>query len=280
MGVNEWSRSRSSSASDGHERLGAVGRWGGRSGGRQRLLLRLGVVAAGLVGFPGTASAHGPRGHGGEPVAFAVVVGLPIVAGLAGGAFAVRGRRAERTNPTGHRAGIVLGVLLAVLGVTFAVSAATTSRWLGIAGGAAGALVGLWALRGFGAGAPGCHADLALVAVSAHRLLEGAAVGALYSTGAAVGLLGAVLLAGHTALETAAVGGTYAAGPLRSRAVGAVLLVQTGYAVGAFAGLGAAHALPVSTRTVVLAVAGGALLIVGAGETERSITTVRRASSG
>lgn len=280
MGVIEATESRSASASDGHERLVAVGRRGGRSGGRHRLLLRLGVVTAGLVGSRGTASAHGPQGHGGEPVAFAVVVGLPIVAGLAGGAFAIRGWQAEHAGPTGHRAGIVLGVLLAVLGVTFAVSAATTSRGLGIAGGAVGALVGLWALRGVGAGTPGCHADLALGAVSAHRLLEGVAVGALYSTGAAVGMLGAVLLAGHTVLETAAVGGTYAAGPLRSRAVGAVLLVQAGYAVGAFAGLGVADALPVSTRTVVLAVAGGALLIVGAGETERSITTVRRASSG
>lgn len=245
----------------------------------RRLLTRLGVWTAGLVGLSGTVAAHGPRGHGGEPVAFAVVVGLPVVAGLGGGAIALWRLRANRTTPSGHRVGLVLGVTLAVLGVTFAASAVTTSRSLGLAGGAVGAISALWAVRGSGASHGGCHADLALGAVSIHRLVEGLAIGALYTAGAAVGHIGAVFLAGHTALETAAVGGVYATSHGRIRAVGAVLLVQTGYAAGAVVGLGVAGALPASARALAIAVAGGALLIVGAGEAERSIAARRPATA-
>ncbi|HKJ59435.1 MAG TPA: hypothetical protein VKA37_09405 [Halobacteriales archaeon] len=251
----------------------------GVSEGGSRLLLRLGVGAAGLAGLSGTASAHGPHGTGGESVAFAVVLGLPIAAGLGGGVLATRGLRVARTAPTGHRLGAVLGVSLAVLGATFAVSAVTTSRPLGLAGGAVGAISALLATRVGVASHEACHADLTLGAVSAHRLLEGLALGALYSAGAAVGLLGAVLLAGHTALETAAVGGMYATSDVRTRAVGAILLVQAGYAVGAVIGLGVAGALPTSVRALALAVAGGALLVVGAGETERSMAAGRPATA-
>ena len=239
----------------------------------RRLLLRLGVATVGLAGLSGTAVAHGLHGAGGAPVAFAVVIGLPIVAGLGGGAIGVRLLGRERAGATGRRVGLLLGLSLAVLGVTFAISALASSRSLGVAGGAAGAVSALVVARGDHSATRGCHADLALGAVSVHRVLEGLAIGALYSTGSVVGLLGAVLLAGHTALETAAVGGMVAAAPGRARAVGAVLLVQAGYAVGAVVGLGLADALPVSARALALAVAGGALLVVGAGEAERSMAS-------
>lgn len=249
---------------DGERRDGGLGK-------ALRLLLRLGVGTACLVGLSGTAAAHGPHATDGEPVAFAVVVGLPVVVGLGGGAVALRRVRADQTTPTGRRTGVALGVLLAVLGVTILASAAATSRWFGVAGGALGTLSGLWVARGHGTRGHGCHADVTLGAVSAHRLVEGVALGALYSAGAAVGLLAAVLLAGHTALETAAVSGMYAAGPVRSRAVGAVILVHVGNAVGAVAGLGVAWALPAWGRALALAAAGGALLVVGAAETRRAI---------
>lgn len=244
-----------------------------------RLLSCFGIWTAGLVGLSGTAAAHGPQGHGVEPVAFAVVLGLPIVAGLGGGALAIRGLRNTRTAPSRHRLGVVLGVSLAVLGVTFAVSAVTTSHQIGLAGGAVGAVTALWVSRGDEPPNRGCHADLTLGAVSAHRLLEGLALGALYSAGAAVGLVGAVLLAGHTTLETATVGGMYASRGVQTRAVGAILLVQASYAVGAIVGLGVAGALPASARASAIAIAGGALLIVGAGETERSIAARRPAAA-
>lgn len=245
----------------------------------RRRLTRIGGWTAGVVGLSGTATAHGPQSHGGEPVAFAVVVGLPIVAGLGGGVLAIRGLRMVRMAPSGRRLGVVLGVTFAVLGATFAVSAVTTSRQIGLVGGTVGAVGALWVSRSDEPQNRGCHADLTLGAVSVHRLLEGLALGALYSAGAAVGLISAVLLAGHTAFETAAVGGLHTASARRSRAVGAVLLVQASYAVGAFVGLGVADALPASARVAAIAIAGGALLIVGASETDRSIGARRPATA-
>lgn len=245
----------------------------GRSVRTRHLLVRLVTGIVGVIAVSGTVNAHGPNGHGGEPVAFAVVVGLPVVAGLGGGVVAIRRVRTAGTTSTGRRTGVALGALLSALGVSFAVSAATTNPPLGAAGGFVGMLSGLWFARGARGGRRGCHADLALGAVSAHRLLEGVALGTLYSAGVAVGFVGAAILAGHTALETAAVGGTYAAGPLQTRAAGAVVLVQVGYVGGALAGLGVAAVLPSEARTIALALAGGALVTVGAGEIVRAIVS-------
>jgi zinc transporter ZupT len=239
----------------------------------RRPLAKLGVGTAGLVGLSGTAGAHGTGGPGEDPVAFAVVVGLPIVAGLLGGAIAVHRFREVRTDLAGRRVGVVLGVALTVLGVTFATSAVASSRRLGLAGVGVGVLVARSTSRGHGTTHRARHADLALGAVSVHRFVEGVAVGALYGAGAAVGLLGATLLAGHTVLETAAVGVANATGRAGTRAVAAVLVVQLGYGGGAVVGLGLADALPVPVRTVALAVAGGALLVVGVAEAGRSLAT-------
>jgi len=194
--------------------------------------------------------------------------------------MAVRRIRGAHASPTRHRTGVALGVALVVLGATFAVTAVARSRSLGVAGGAVGVLAGLWATGGYGTDHRRCHADLTLGAVSAHRLLEGLAIGALYASGTAVGLFGAAVVAGHTAVETAAVGGVYAAGPHRSRAVAAILLVQAGYAGGAIAGLGVSDVLPASTMAFALAVAGGALLVAGAVATGRSFLTRPRTPSG
>lgn len=251
----------------------------GLSEGSRRQLLRFGVgttVATGLVGLSGTAGAHGLSGHGGDPIDFAAVVGLPIVAGLLGGAIAIRRLREEPPAPTDRRVGVVLGLSLAALGVTFATSAVASGRPLGIAGGAAGAVSVYRATRRGGGGHRACRADLALGAISAHRLFEGVALGTLYGAGAAVGTLGAILVSGHTAVETAAVGGLYATSRARARAVAAVIVVQLSYAGGAVVGLGVADALPPSAQAFALAVAGGALLVVGTGEASRSFARTPR----
>ena len=48
--------------------------------------------------------------------------------------------------------------------------------------------------------------------------------------------------------------------------------MQAGYVVGSVADLGVAGTVPASVRTLVLAIVGGALLIVGMNETERPVT--------
>lgn len=230
--------------------------------GTQRLLIRLPIWLAALVVGVASIRAHGADGHGSAPVAFAIVLGLPIVAGLVGGAVIVRsrneGHRTGRSHPTG------VGLLLVVLGITFTGTALSRSLSLGIGGGIVGSLSVLWTAhsRAFKRqGAHLSHANLSLGVVSLHRLFEGIVLGTLYSVGAAVGLLGAVVIAGHTALETVAVGSLFT--PHRLRVVGAVVLLQIGYAVGAIVGIVVAVTVPPSVHTIALAFAGGILLVTG-----------------
>lgn len=242
--------------------------------GGSRPLVRPSVAAVGFLALSGTANAHGDVGDGGAPVAVVVVLGLPIVAGLLGGAVVVRRRRLARRWGH-HPPGITLGPLLAVLGATFAAAAGTERLPIAIVGGTAGAVsAAAIARRGIRTG-PGCrdHAHLTLGAVCAHRVLEGAALGALYGTGAIVGVVGAAFLAGHTAVETAAVAGLYA--PHRARAAGAIVLVQVGYASGVAVGVAIAGAIPTPIRIVALALAGGVLLGTGGIELKRSLAADR-----
>lgn len=264
-----------------HQRPGSRGViWSGVC----RLLVRLSGTVAVLAVSSASASAHEfghGGGQGGTTTAFAVVVGLPIAAGLVGGLGAVRYRSLRGSEPTEGRSSLVGGLLLVGLGTASLLPAAAGHLWLSVAGGTVGAaIVRLIAGRG-PISAVGCgnHAGITLGAISTHRLLEGIVLGTLYSAGAVVGLFGAVVIAGHTALETAAIGGLYATAPHRTWTVGAIVLVQAGYVVGVVAGLDIVGAVPVSVRTLTLAVVGGALVVVGANETKRSFTVSHTAGS-
>lgn len=228
-----------------------------------RWLVRLGVAVGGVAALSAPASAHGGIEPGSGSVAFAVVIGLPVVAGLLGGIVAVRRQRMTHRIEGRQRGRFVLGFLLVVLGATFAFAAITASPPGAVAGGTVGVISAAWMARHGTTterGRPG-HAHLTLGAVGTHRLVEGGVLGALYSTGAVIGVVGAATIAGHTALETAAVGGLYASH--RIRAGGAVVLLQTSYAVGAVAGLAIAGTIPAPVRVGVLALAGGVLLVTG-----------------
>lgn len=223
-----------------------------------------------LTAFSTSASAHGDAGHGGTPVAFAVVVGLPVVVGLVAGVTALPVRRRTHVDQTGHYSTAVLGLLILFLGGTFAIEAATRSRWLALAGGTAGGMVALWVAAHNETQQRNdvCHAELTCGAISLHRALEGLAIGALYSAGAVVGVLGAVAIAGHTVLETGAVGGQYRS--FRLEAIGAIGLVQLSYAVGAIVGISLTAMIPVPIQSISLALAGGILFAIGVNETRHS----------
>lgn len=232
---------------------------------------RLVAGAVGLVWLSGPAAAHGTTAAGGDPVTLSVVLGLPTLAGLGGGAIALQRLRTDRPGRPRTLVGLVLGLALAALGLTAAASALWTDPWLGLAGGVVGVLALPLATGADRATFRGCHADVAVGAVSLHRLLEGVAIGGLYAAGAAVGLLGALLVAGHTALESAVAGGVYAGTAPRRRAFGAIVVVQAGYVGGTLAGIGAAGAVPGSVRTATIALVGGVLLAVGTVATVRSV---------
>lgn len=240
--------------------------------------VRSGVRLVGLVVLAGNASAHGGVGGGAIPVTFAVVVGLPVVAGLVGGSAAIRSRRRARQFEQHVHTSVVLGLVLVVLGVTFVLAAIPRGLPVTIGGVAVGGVLAGWIARRGPTGS-GCtaHAHLTFAAVFAHRVLEGVVLGALYTTGTVVGLVGAVGIAGHTALETAAVGGLFATHSDRARR--AVVLVQVGFVVGAGLGLIVAATIPPTVRHVALALAGGVLLVTGAIETMRSVGSGRRSRS-
>ncbi|UTF52278.1 hypothetical protein [Natronosalvus rutilus] len=234
------------------------------------------VGVGGLVAVSANASAH-ELGHGGgfhtDATALIAVLSLATLAGFAGGVAIVRyGRRQVSENPT-RGSGIAVGLLLVGLGTASLLPTATVDLRLSVAGGTIGAAIALLVASRRVGSREGCgnHADLTLGAILTHRVLEGVVLGTLYSAGAAVGLFGAVAVAGHSVLETAAVGRLYATGLRRNRAVGAITVVQVGFVAGTAAGLGAADAVPVPVRTLALAVVGGALLVVGVSETERSL---------
>lgn len=251
--------------------LSVVGDW----------LVCLGFGVLGLVASSTTARAHGAGhavpGHSDAIAPFLIVLGLPAFAGLAGGVMAVRYRRRVTSGPSDRHSPVAVGLLIVALGIASLLSALEGHSWLLAAGVIFGAVTALRFERGETAFEAGCgnHAELTLGAISTHRLLEGVLVGTLYTAGEVVGLVGAIVLAGHAALETAAVGGLYGTARGRIRVVGAIVLVQAGYVVGLIAGLGVLGAIPVSARAFMLALMGGVLLIVGVGETERSINAGR-----
>lgn len=245
---------------------------------RIRHLWRFGIGVASLVRVSGTARAHGSIGHGGEPVAFAFVIGLPVLAGLGVGAVVVTNRWGRWAHGVDHRAGVALGILLVALGVMLARAAVTESRQLGMAIGAIGVLMALWMGSHEGTLGRVEPAEITLGAISVHRFVEGVALGALYDNGIVLGLVAAVVIAGHTAIESAAVGGLY--NNLRYQAIGAVALIQIGYVVGALVGVGGTILVPQAVRIGSTAMAGGILLGIGLHETRHSINVGSRERFG
>lgn len=225
--------------------------------------------------FSSPASAHEYGNdivHGGA-VAFVVVLALPILAGLIGGVAALHYRSLRAPEDIGPGWSLAISILISGLGAASLLTAVEGHLGLSIIGGTIGAAVTLWLAGNEAIDQTDCgnHAELTAGAISTHRVLEGVVLGTLYSTGAAVGVLGAGILAGHAALETAAVGGLYATVPRRTQVVGAILIVQVSYIAGGVAGVGLAATVPASIHTLVLAIVGGALLLVGMKEVEYTI---------
>lgn len=260
---------------DAEGRPSRSGYLGNRSG--SNTYRGLGHLVGGIVGLSLVsvrASAHEGVGHGGTPVAFAVVIGLPVVAGFLGGVGTILYRNRTTTNTAHRPASATLGFLLIALGGTFAVTAVTRNPSLGLAGGTVGILTTLWLVNRNGGEREGCgrHTDLALGGVCGHRAFEGVILGTLYTAGTAVGLAGAVAIAGHTALETAAVSGLYASRGLR--ALGVVVLVQVGYVAGAVFGVGVTGSVPAWAQITSLGLVAGILLITGVDETKHSTIAI------
>lgn len=240
----------------------------------ERQLVRLGTGVVCLLSWSGTASAHGGVGHGGVSVAFPIVLGVPVLTGLLGGVVAVHYRARSRRDAHRHRVNGAFGVLLIALGSTFAIPVLTTRPILGISGAAIGALGMGWIANRdedhrWG---PGHHVDLTLGGICTHRILEGIALGTIYTVNAAVGVVGVAVIAGHTALETATVGGLYS--PHRVQAFAAIGLVQLGYLGGAVIGVSGSVSVPAPMQFIAIGLLCGGLLVMGVTELRNTSITV------
>lgn len=240
-------------------------RTSGRLAPMRLLALAVAQLLALVVACSGGASAHGTHGSG-PPVEFAVVVAVPVLAGLAGG-LAATSRRVDAISVP--HVGTAFGVALVALGFAFLFRAAADAPMLSVAlaiggGIAARTLLGHHAAHQE-AGAAHRGADAALAAIGVHRFVEGSALAVAYGVGTAVGAFGAAVLAGHAVFEAAILGRLHVRIG-RVRALAAVAAVQASFVLGAFVG-GSAFPSSVRVSAAVLAVAGGVLLAVGLGET-------------
>lgn len=246
-----------------------------RNGLVDRSAIRLGLGLAGLPAVAGTATAHGAVDGVEGPVTFAFVVGLPVVAGLLGGFGSIRLRNAAAGRAGDRLTRGSFGLLLAGLGVTLALDADVWDRQVAAVGLTVG-VVGVAWVAGRGSRVPGCrgHDHLTVVALGVHRVIEGLLLGALYATGAVVGLVAAVVVAGHAALETAAIGGSLGSRERWARV--AVVFVQVGFGVGAAVGVAVGASVPEPLRVAAPALAGGVLLAVGSTAAWRSLSRGHR----
>jgi hypothetical protein len=196
-------------------------------------------------------------------VEFPLVVAGVVGAGLLGGGLALAAVGRVPLNPF---QGVAVPLLVALLGGGALAGAVARTPTAALVGAGVGVGVSRW--RGVAHANGGDCADATLGAVGLHRTLEGAGLAALYAANAALGLAGALLVAGHAAAETAAVGALYAPAG-RRRAVGAVLAVQAGFAIGAVLGQGVVESAPSGFQVGALALVGSVLLAAGVRETRR-----------
>ncbi|WP_331235641.1 hypothetical protein [Natronorarus salvus] len=216
-----------------------------------------------LAVVPAVVRAHGAPADHGVGVSFGVVVaaalGIGVVAGLTVlfTGISIRAHAMARFDR-------VVGVFLIVLGIALAVTAIGEYSVLAVAGVLGGGVVA-WTASSRARGTH--HADVTLVALGTHRVVEGAVLAAVYLAGAAVGTLGVVLIVGHVAVETAAVAGLYvAAGTDPARVLVAIGLMQAGFGVGVLGGTVLATGVPETVQAIVVAAGAGVLLVVGNAE--------------
>lgn len=207
------------------------------------------------------AAAHGTGGIDGDGIGLPLVLAVVVLLGVLAGVLAAVGRGHSSTTVLSRLVGRAVGPLLAGIGGTAVLSVAFQQPTTGVGGAAVGLTAGvLVATRG------GCGlcADVTVGAIAVHRLVEGITLAALSVAGSSLGVLAILVLLGHTVAECVALGGQSELGQLR--AIGAVLVVEAVFVLGAVlgtVGLVTAGAVP---RLWVAAVVGGLLVALGIAE--------------
>ncbi len=223
---------------------------------------RAAAAALGVALLSTPASAHGGTAAA-TGLSFPLVAAGIVLVSLVGGGF-VLVTYGRLPWSTGRAALPALVFALGAAALAFAVTRAVGAALVGLAAGAGA----VYFARDAAITDCGTCADAALGAVTLHRGLEGVVLATIYAADAALGLAGALVVAGHAAIETAVVGSLYATAG-RRYALGAVLVVQTGFVGGVAAGWGVISGVSPTTEAGLLALVGGVLLAVGIREGRR-----------
>lgn len=242
----------------------------------------LGLFA--LLGLFGTLSATSVRAHEFGSAASGHVVAVPFVAVLllSAGVGTVAGLLVLARSDvvpafratTKHRLATLFGLVLVGLGASVLVPVSLAFPGLAVLGVVLGTLAG-WRLphhsTPVGSEAVS-RASTVGGALTAHRLVEGVALAALYTAGDALGVVAVLLLSVHNAVETGAVGVEYATVGRRRSGMAAVLGMQTAYVLAALGGILAAVSLPTPVRVLAVTAVAGILLAVGSHEVRTHVT--------
>jgi hypothetical protein len=240
-----------------------------------------GVVAAILVVFatvPWSVTAHGSTSGGGPDAGSAL--GVAVVFGLSIGLLSVRIGGGGGWIPTvsDRAVDVVLATGFLSLGGAFLVTAVDSAPSLALVATAAGSGLTALGIRAVDT-RTGCQcvpgANFAVGGVAAHRVVEGVALGAAVAVGGRVGLVASALVVGHTAVEAGLLGAAYGA-TSQLHGVAVVVGVQLALVCGAAVGIATIENIPLIAEAIVLALAGGALVIVGGKKAHQLSLTIAR----
>ena len=227
--------------------------------------LQTAVIGLAVISCSGIVRGHGTE-HillGGFDIGFVSVITLSVLFCLVSGLMAIYCRtQIEQLLPGPMHS--TIAVLLAILGLSLLVPAALQHPTLaGLSALASSLFLGIVMLRSQRLSHH--HANLTTGALLSHRSMEGLLLATLYTANVAIGLFGAFVLTVHAMFETVTVSSIYPSqNPIP--ALGAIILLQVGFVAGAVIGIYTSIAISTSVQNLLLATAGGALLVLGVAE--------------
>lgn len=234
------------------------------------------AIVLALAAIPETAAAHTSVAGSGPSAKFALSVAVAL--GLLTGLLSVQVSGEGDYIPTiSHQAiDMLLTVGFLILGSAFLISGITNSPILALAGTAVGGGAAVFTVYSADASVGcGCTsgAKFAVSGIAAHRIFEGAALGTAIAVGGRVGLIASALVVGHTAVEAGLLGAAYGVAS-QFHGIAVVAIIQLALVCGAVIGATAVESIPQLAKSVILALSGGALVVVGAERVRRLCVTL------
>lgn len=218
--------------------------------------------------IPSVLQAHVPSGHAHSQlgVSFPLVLVISSVMGALGASAILFAWPREFSLRWGHRMNTLMGLVLIVLAAWFVYPTVLSSPFVTAGGVFLGAIVGSILPRSHSHDPVGHLPDVTFGSVLVHRMIEGVSLAAAALSGTVIGWIAVVIITVHSIAETGVVSVFYATIGRRRRALLAVLLVQTGYALAAIVSLQVALDIMEAWKIGLMGVLAGVLFLVGGRE--------------